>query len=156
MKKIADRRIRGRRQSTTAPIRPANENISNSNRRSLKKSISNIEPDLNSSWNRGRTDLNSSLNRGRTDLNSSWNRGRIDLNNILHYWQLLGLHNLVWDNSTRFTNAGSGHPILFSVHDAYWEPALWPGNYCIKCIFPHFQTINFEIKKFFFIQVLKL
>ena len=84
MRKIADRRLRGRRQSSTAPVRTANENANNSNRRTLNKSMSNTEPDLNSSWSRGRLDLNSSLNRGRTDLNSSWNRGRPELNSSLN------------------------------------------------------------------------
>ena len=78
MKKIADRRIRGRRQSTSATVRPADETITNSNRRILNHSTSNAEADLNSSWSRGRWDLNSSLNRGRLDLNSSLNRGRPD------------------------------------------------------------------------------
>ena len=68
MKKIADRRIRGRRQSTSASVRPADETLTNSNRRVLNKSTPNMEPDLNSSWNRGRL--------APSDLNSSWNRGR--------------------------------------------------------------------------------
>ena len=72
MKKIADRRIRGRRQSTSASVRPVNESLTNSNRRALNKSTPNMEPDLNSSWNRGRpVPSTSRFSFSHNDLSSS-------------------------------------------------------------------------------------